>query len=129
MAPAAAHLCRGFPVDQLGPPLPSLASLDWPGAEKVAHRITGRIESVDSFGNLISNITADMLAEAPTDDRVGVYCDEHETRGIFNAYADQPPLTLVALVGSDGRLELAIVNDSAALMLGVGVGTPVEVRW
>ena len=48
---------------------------------------------------------------------------------VFNAYADQPPMTLVALVGSNDCLEIAIVDDSAAIMLGVGVGAPVEVRW
>ena len=56
-------------------------------------------------------------------------CDEHETHGIFTAYADQPPMTLIALVGSSDCLELAIVDDSAEIMLGVSVGTPVEVRW
>lgn len=129
MAPVAAHLSRGLPCEEVGPLLSSLVTLDWPGAEHVANKITGRIESIDSFGNLITNITGAMLADVPRDDRVGVFCDEHETRGIFRTYADQPPMTLVALLGSDDRLELAIVNDSAALMLGVRVGTEVELRW
>ena len=62
-------------------------------------------------------------------DDVRIECDEHETCGIFKAYADQPEMTLIALVGSDGKLELAIVGDSAAIMLGVRVGTPVRVSW
>jgi S-adenosylmethionine hydrolase len=56
-------------------------------------------------------------------------CDEHETRGIFNAYEDQPAMTLIALVGSSGKLELAIVGESAAAMLGISVGTPVTIQW
>ena len=84
----------------------------------------------DRFGNLITNITAESLAGVPTDDRTGVFCDdEHETRGIFTAYADPPEMTQIALVGSHGNLELAIVGESAAAMLGVTVGAPVEVRW
>jgi S-adenosylmethionine hydrolase len=129
MAPVAAHLSLGVDPDRLGPPHGALAALAWPGARKLANRIDGQVTAIDSFGNLITNITRDMLAEAPTDESVGVSCDEHETRGIFRAYADQPPMTLIALVGSNDCLELAIVQDSAALMLGVGVGTPVEVRW
>ena len=35
----------------------------------------------------------------------------------------------IALIGSSGRLELAIVGDNAAERLGVGVGTPVTVGW
>jgi S-adenosylmethionine hydrolase len=129
MAPAAAHLSLGLDPDELGPPRHVLETIAWPGAQKVANRIAGQVTAVDSFGNLITNITREMLSDVPTDETVGVFCDEHETRGIFKAYAEQPAMTLIALVGSNDCLELAIVDDSAAIMLGVGVGAPVEVRW
>jgi S-adenosylmethionine hydrolase len=122
-------LSLGLDPDELGPPRDALTILAWPGAQKVANRIQGQVTAVDSFGNLITNITRQMLAEAPTDETVAVFCDEHETRGIFKTYAEQPAMTLIALVGSNDCLELAIVDDSAAIMLGVGVGAPVEVRW
>jgi S-adenosyl-L-methionine hydrolase (adenosine-forming) len=129
MAPVAAQLSLGVDPDELGPPRQALATIAWPGAQKVANRIEGQVTAVDSFGNLITNITRDMLAGVPTDETVGVFCDEHETRGIFQAYAEQPAMTLIALVGSNDCLELAIVDDSAAIMLGVGVGAPVHVEW
>ena len=56
-------------------------------------------------------------------------CDEHETNGIFSTYGDQPSMTLLALIGSGGMLELAIVDDNAAAMLSVKVGTGVTVSW
>ena len=93
------------------------------------NKVEGHVRSVDSFGNLVTDITADMLDGAPRDERVQIHCDEHETQGIFRTYSDQPEMTLMALFGSGGLLELAIVGDSAALMLGVRVGTPVTVRW
>ncbi len=65
-------------------------------------KIQGTISAIDSFGNLITDITAEMLADAPTDERVRIECDEHETLGIFKAYADQPAMTLLALIGSNG---------------------------
>ncbi len=129
MAPVAARLSLGLDADELGPPLTELVQLDWPGATKVANRIDGEVTAIDSFGNLVTNITRDMLAGVPTDESVTIACDEHETQGIFTAYADQPPMTLIALVGSTNLLELAIVDDSAAIMLGVKVGAPVEVKW
>ncbi len=95
----------------------------------MTNRIDGQVTAIDSFGNLVTDITREMLAGVPTDETVGVYCDEHETRGIFNAYADQPPMTLIALIGAQDCLELAIVEDSAKIMLGVRVGTPVQVKW
>ena len=129
MGPVAAHLSLGLDPAELGPPYESLRQLDWPGAEKVANRITGEVVSIDSFGNLVTNITRQMLADVPTDDTVAIHCDGHETRSIFTTYAEQPSMTLVALIGSNDQLEIAIVDDSAKIMLGVTVGTPVEVSW
>ena len=77
------------------------------------NHIEGEVIEVDSFGNLITNITREMLDGVPTDESVIVTCDEHETQGIFATYSDQPPMTLMAHVGSTGRLELAIVDENA----------------
>ncbi len=129
MAPVAAHLSLGLDPQRLGCSHPELRKLDWPGATRMANRIEGKVVAVDSFGNLITNITRDMLLGVPTDESVAVRCDEHETRSIFTTYAEQPPMTLVALIGSNDQLEIAIVEDSAKIMLGIGVGAPVEVCW
>jgi S-adenosylmethionine hydrolase len=103
--------------------------LDWVEAQRMANHIEGEVTEVDSFGNLITNITRDMLGGVPTDESVTISCDDHETHGIFSTYSDQPSSTLVALIGSSDRLELAIVDDSATMMLGVKVGAPVKVSW
>jgi S-adenosylmethionine hydrolase len=95
----------------------------------MANRIEGEVVAVDSFGNLVTNITREMLASVPTDDSVTVRCDDHETSGIFKTYAEQPAMTLIALLGSNDQLELAIVNDSAKAMLGVREGAQVVVSW
>ena len=129
MAPVAALVSQGLEPEQLGPTIESLQKLPLSGAERMGNKIQGQVVSVDSFGNLVTNITRDMLADVPRDESVTVRCEEHETHGIFNTYADQPPMTLVALVGSNDCLEISIVDDSAKIMLGVGVGAPVEVAW
>lgn len=129
MAPVAARLSLGLSPDELGEPLTSLTPLVWPEVQKLANHIDGQVVEVDSFGNLITNITREMLEGVPTDESVTITCDEHETHGIFNTYADQPAMTLIALVGSGDRLELAIVDESATAMLGVRAGAAVRVSW
>ncbi len=129
MAPVSAHLSLGLEPNKLGQPHLKILNLDRPGVTRMANRIEGNVASVDSFGNLITNISREMLAGVPTDESVRVRCDEHETHSIFATYAEQPPMTLVALIGSNDHLEIAIVDDSAQLMLGIGVGAPVEVCW
>jgi S-adenosylmethionine hydrolase len=129
MAPVAARLSLGMSPDELGPPVAELAGMTWAEAQRMANHIDGEVIEVDSFGNLITNITRDMLRGVPTDESVTVTCDEHETQGIFKTYSDQPAMTLMALIGSSDQLELAIVGDSATMMLGVKVGAPVRVSW
>jgi S-adenosylmethionine hydrolase len=129
MAPVAARLALGLDPDRLGPTLEQLTTLDWPTARASQARIDGTVIEIDSFGNLITNITADMFASRPTDRRACIVCNIYETWGIYHAYAEQASGTLVALIGSSGRLELAIVRDNAAERLGIGVGAPVTVGW
>jgi len=129
MAPVAARLALGLDPDRLGPPLERLTMIDWPEVRQRPNRIDGMVIEIDSFGNLITNLTAEMLAGRPTDRRACVVCNIYETWGIYHAYAEQPSGTLVALIGSSGRLELALVGDNAARHLGVGVGSPVTLAW
>ncbi|MGC3972018.1 MAG: SAM-dependent chlorinase/fluorinase [Pirellulales bacterium] len=130
LAPVAARLSLGLEPALLGPPWAELVDIPWSEVSVMPGKITGSVRSIDSFGNLVTDIPADKLADVPTDpDRVRVQCDEHETQGLFRTYGDQPQMTLVALIGSSGYLELAIVGDSAAMMLGVRAGAPVAVVW
>jgi S-adenosyl-L-methionine hydrolase (adenosine-forming) len=129
MAPVAARISLGLDPVRLGPVQADIERLDWTEARVAEKRIEGTVQSIDSFGNLITDIPADALANAPRGEEVSIVCDDHETRGIFNTYGDQPEMTLIALVGSSGKLELAIVGESAAMMLGVKVGTPVTISW
>jgi hypothetical protein len=129
MAPVAARLSLGLSPDKLGRPLQQLVEIPWAEVQQVPNRIEGEVIEVDSFGNLITNITRAMLAGVPSNDSVLVTCEEHETQGIFATFSDQPPMTFMAHVGSTGRLELAIVDENASAMLGVRVGAPVCVTW
>jgi S-adenosylmethionine hydrolase len=129
MAPVAARITLGLAPDDLGEPCEQMIELDWPTVQQVPNRIEGEVIEIDSFGNLITNITRDMLHGVPDNDNVMVRCEQHETQGIFATYSDQPPMTFMAHVGSTGRLELAIVDENASAMLGVRVGAPVRVSW
>lgn len=129
MAPVAARLSAGLDPGKLGPPLEKLVMLDWPQPVVLPGKIDGEVLDVDSFGNVITNVEAPMLAEIPDVRRAWVELAACKTEGIRTTYGDAPPGALVALVGSSGRLELAIVGGSAAKKSGAAVGDPVTVRW
>jgi S-adenosylmethionine hydrolase len=123
MAPVAVRLSLGLDPRQLGPVAMEV------DRSHVKEKVRGEVMAIDSFGNLITNILADYLADRPKDNRACVACGIYETFGIFNSYGGHAPGTLVALIGSSGRLELTVVGDNAAERTGVTIGTPVVVGW
>lgn len=130
MAPAAALLAKGTALSELGPPRQELVLLpSTPEPIKSDQEMTGQVVEIDHYGNLITNLRPVMLSGAPLDERLRITLGVHETFGLWRTYAQQPPQTLVALVGSTGFIELAVVNGSAARMLRAGVGDAVRLSW
>ena len=71
-APAAAALAGGTPPEQLGEPVSQLQPSPLPKFERDAQTgaLVGEIQSVDHFGNLISNLPGDEL----TGEKSGLVC-------------------------------------------------------
>jgi S-adenosylmethionine hydrolase len=96
----------------------------------VSRRIQGKIVEVSSNGDLVTDIVPTAWKDIPrsTDTRVLVD-QEHETVGIFGNDHQQPAMTLIAIADGEQPLRLHLVDDSAAMMLGVRAGAAVEIRW
>ena len=127
LAPAAAHLIRGGDPAELGPPRTRFITLRnfEPTADEQG--FVGEVIFRDAFGNLITNINADHLADALRDSWVIEIAGER-IEGIVRTYGDRPSGTLIALVGSSGWVEVAVVNGDAARQLTAGAGTTVWFR-
>jgi|KBSSwiStaDraftv2_1062776.scaffolds.fasta_scaffold03165_3 S-adenosylmethionine hydrolase len=132
-APAAAHLARGTPLSEVGPPVrdPVVAALE-------SVRQVGKTEweaavvDVDGFGNLTTNLSGPELAgilKALDDDPTRlVVVVEGVVLPLVRTYADVAEGEPCALMGSSGRLEIAVHRDSAARLLGAPKGAPVRLR-
>jgi S-adenosylmethionine hydrolase len=129
MAPVAGHLSLGVEPSNLGRPVNDLVNPAWPAVRVGCQQLTGSVVLLDAFGNVITNIHADLLASIPTTAHVRVRLGTHEVEGLVGTYAERDPGTLVALVGSGGHLELATVNGNAAAVLRAEVGDAVSVSW
>lgn len=127
LAPVAAHLARGVDPAALGPPQDQLVTLDFPLPVGTADSLVGEILSIDAFGNLISNIPARLLPEDVPRAGLRVRVGPREIRGLVATYGRGEPGELVALIGSAGRLEIAVVGGNAARQLGARVGDEVLV--
>ncbi len=123
-APVAAHLSLGLNPAKLGRRLQEIVQLDFPKPVAIRRGWRGEVVCVDRFGNLITNITEQMLfAPQHTLVRIG----QRHIHGIRQSYAQAKPGELLALVGSTGHLEISINLGNAAEHFRLGKGAPVRV--
>ena len=125
-APVAAHLAHGVPLEEMGTlERPERSALPYGNRSVLpADLIEGEVAYVDHFGNLITNIPGDWLADGQW--RCEVH--GHTIHRLSTTYAEVPPGALLALVSSAGTLEVAQRSGSAAQQLGVAAGEPVTLR-
>lgn len=127
-APVVAHLCTGAPLEEFGPRLTHIteAELEQPATGRNGE-LVGRIIHLDHFGNCITNITVQHLERSGFNQQLIIKIIDQRIAGISHTFADVAVGELIALLGSNNRLELAVRNGSAAQTLGVGIGDIVRV--
>lgn len=126
LAPAAAHLLAGRDPGELGPLLSGFTTLR--NFEPVVEDqgFLGEVVFKDAFGNLITNFHSDRLAGAPPEDWEVEIAGER-INGVNRTYGERPTGSLIAIVGSTGWVEVAVVNGDAARLLMVGSGTTIRI--
>jgi hypothetical protein len=125
-APAAAHLACGVALADMGEVLALSELVEL--AISAPHPQPGggwqcTVLHVDRFGNLITNF---RLPSPRQGLRVGV--GGQWIQEITRTFADVEPGKLVAYAGSSGYLEVAVREGSAADVLAMGAGDPVEIE-
>jgi S-adenosylmethionine hydrolase len=125
-APVAARLALGETIDSLGDPIGQAARLHMPHPRQEMESVVGQVVSIDRFGNLITNIhQRDLKSLGP---RVDIQVGTYTIPGLARTYEDGMLGESLALLGSSGYLELAVVQGNAGGQLGVGKGERVRVR-
>ncbi len=125
LAPVAGHLASGVALEKFGPRHSELFPNPVPRTVTTAHSISGQILFSDHYGNLITNIALDDFPTDAPDDVLRVFICGKENSPFprqmipwVRTYADGQHGELVALVGSSGRVEVAVVNGNASLHIG-----------
>ena len=132
-APAAAHLACGTDPREMGEMIPLAGLADLPALEPELQEDgswQGEILNVDHFGNLVSSFrlpAADAQYAVPNS-QFCVTVGKGRIGSLSRTFADVEAGELVAYVGSDGYLEIAVRNGNAAARLDVDAGDPIWVR-
>lgn len=117
-SPAAAHLASGVPLSAFGAVVADPVLLELPKTKHSEGRVIGEVLYADKFGNIVTNIEASDL---PPRGEEGLRVEIGWARidSLSRTYADVEVGEMVALVGSSGRLEIAVREGSAAERLAL----------
>lgn len=148
-AAAAAHLAAGVPITILGLPVHDPVTFPPPRLQVTAGSVTGEVLHADHFGNVITSIgllmwSGDELSLAPAFQQAGDAGDKKQMRfkageatvmvagqeiaGVDRTYAEVEPGEVLALVGSEGHLEIAVREGNAVERLGLRPGDTVTLN-
>lgn len=123
-APAGAHLASGVALAELGQAIDPTILLQFPVPEctQTDANITGCIQYIDHFGNLVTNIPGTYVADRTWSVKTGkLHIPGQQT------YSDVQPGSPLALIGSHGWVEIAVDSGDAQFQLRMDWGDPVEI--
>jgi hypothetical protein len=128
LAPVAAELAAGMDPEIVGPRINSQTlkrlEISRLQIDRKMGTITGEIFRIDHFGNLLTNITERSLDDLYKEQKSAVKSKVQNTiiNGIETAYMNKNPGEVLAIVNSQGYLEIAVNQGNAAKVLNAGLG-------
>ena len=124
-APVAAALSNGVARTEFGPVIDDLIQLKSLSPGRLdGGVIEATIIHIDRFGNCITNLTRDHVAEDKIAAGAKLVVNSHVVSSFRAFFADSGDGELFCLFGSAGFLEIAAQNSSAAKILGAERGQP-----
>jgi hypothetical protein len=129
-APIAAKIACGAVAKEFGNPIKRLERIEIKKPELNKNKIVGEVFCIDHFGNVITNIRKDPLnnLEIDYDDAVRITINGKKRKLRFvESYGFAEKNELIALIGSEGYLEIAVNQGDASKMLDVQGSEKIEV--
>lgn len=131
--PVAGHLAAGTPIQDVGPPVGDPVRFAVEGVrQRSAREWETSVLHIDRFGNLITSLSKHeldlVLAHVGGDPSQVVVLVEGVVLPLVRSYFDLPEGEGCALLGSSGRLEVAVNRGNASRVFGASRGAPVRVR-
>ncbi len=129
IAPVAIFLAEGGELSAVGPAARELQRLTSTLARELSDGWMVEVIGVDHFGNVVTNGSTALLASLRDRSYLCVETAEKtwEVKQV-GTYGEADSGELVALIGSQGNMELAQVNGSAARSMGLVKGNLVKIH-
>jgi S-adenosylmethionine hydrolase len=128
-APVAAWLSKNWQTEAFGEVITEFTRFTVPRPRSHEGMLHGVVLRVDHFGNLMTNFTLEDLPEAmrmPGPAKFSI--SGKPVKQFVDTFAKGPAGEPVALVGSNGFIEIAVNKGNAAKVLAVGRGAEVVLQ-
>jgi S-adenosylmethionine hydrolase len=122
-APVAAALANGMSIEEVGPRIDRMVTLDYEPPAYSDDVVRGTVVAIDRFGNVITDVDASRVPFEAFSMLVG----GHAIDRLERSYGDAAPGPFL-IVGSTGCIEISLAKASAAEELRVKRLQRVEVR-
>jgi S-adenosylmethionine hydrolase len=127
--PVAAHLARGIEPAQFGPQLTELVQFPYARPQRMGETVVGEIVHVDHYGNIATNIPAEMLGHLVSGQWLTLTLAERaHVLPFVKTYGAGPHDQPVCLINSNDACEIALPHGNAAAGLAVQVGDRVVLK-
>lgn len=130
-APIAAYLAANRSIEKFGSEVRDWVQLEIPKVRVEGNKIQGEIIHIDTFGNVITNISQEILQQIQKSEKgfIQIQINEFEsTIKLCTSYDQVGTGELLGIFGSFNLLEIARNQDSAAAALNVQVNDKVQVE-
>ena len=129
--PAAAHICAGKPLfelgrktDHLNRPTHLLPAFD-------NNSINGSVVYIDSYNNIITNITRELFEKVAKGRYFEIYpqSNHYKITRINKRYNETTPGEILALFNSLGLLEIAMNQGNIAELLSLNISSTIRIKF
>jgi len=124
-APVSAYLSLGVELEEFGSLTKECYKLKLPQPVYKKGYLKGEIIYIDRFGNLVSNISSDLLSE---EKQIQIKICQRKIKHLSRFYTEEKEGKPVALIGSSNLLEIAVNQGNAQRLLKAKVGDKITVE-
>jgi len=128
-AMAACKLAKGDSIDSLGQPKTQLLQRIPFRAANIGNMIKGTVTYIDSYGNVITNISERLFSEIGKGKEFRIEFARYSINKISKQYNNEREGEILALFNSAGMLEIAMNNDKASSMLNLKLNDSITVHF
>ncbi len=123
-APIGAHISKGMDIGDVGRLISNFIELDLGEGKKMEKSLEGKVIYIDCFGNIVTNISSDLVDFQPGD----VIEIDNKQVVFHESYGFCKEGESLALIGSHGYLEIAVNMGNASAIFGKKQGEDIYIQ-